>query len=95
MNNEAELAGVLGHEVGHVAARHAAKRESAATRNSILGALGTLLSGALLGNGTLGQIGQKIFSTGSQLLTLKYSRSQETEADNLGVTYLQLSLIHI
>lgn len=89
MNNEAELAGVLGHEVGHVAARHAAKRESAATRNSILGALGTLLSGALLGNGTLGQIGQKIFSTGSQLLTLKYSRSQETEADNLGVTYLQ------
>ncbi|MES2302472.1 MAG: M48 family metalloprotease, partial [Pseudomonadota bacterium] len=43
MNNEAELAGVLGHEVGHVAARHAAKRESAATRNSILGALGTLL----------------------------------------------------
>lgn len=89
MNNEAELAGVLGHEVGHVAARHAAKRESAATRNSILGALGTLLSGALLGNGTLGQIGQKIFSTGSQLLTLKYSRSQETEADNLGVSYLQ------
>lgn len=89
MNNEAELAGVLGHEVGHVAARHAAKRESAATRNSIIGALGTLLSGALLGNGALGQVGQKIFSTGSQLLTLKYSRGQETEADNLGITYLQ------
>lgn len=89
MNNEAELAGVLGHEVGHVAARHAAKRQSAATRNSIIGALGTLLSGALLGNGALGQVGQKIFSTGSQLLTLKYSRGQETEADNLGVSYLQ------
>lgn len=89
MNNEAELAGVLGHEVGHVAARHAAKRQSAATRNSIIGALGTLLSGAILGNNALGQIGQKIFSTGSQLLTLKYSRGQETEADNLGVTYLQ------
>jgi predicted Zn-dependent protease len=89
MNNEAELAGVLGHEVGHVAARHAAKRQSAATRNSLLGALGTILSGALLGNGALGQIGQQIFSTGSQLLTLKYSRGQETEADNLGVTYLQ------
>ncbi|MES2302473.1 MAG: M48 family metalloprotease, partial [Pseudomonadota bacterium] len=41
------------------------------------------------GNGTLGQVGQKIFSTGSQLLTLKYSRGQETEADNLGITYLQ------
>lgn len=89
MNNEAELAGVLGHEVGHVAARHAAKRQSAATRNSILGVLGTVLSGAILGNGALGQIGQEIFSTGSQLLTLKYSRGQETEADNLGITYLQ------
>lgn len=89
MNNEAELAGVLGHEVGHVAARHAAKRQSAATRNSIIGALGTLLSGAILGNNALGQIGQRIFSTGSQLLTLKYSRGQETEADNLGITYLQ------
>jgi predicted Zn-dependent protease len=89
MNNEAELAGVLGHEVGHVAARHAAKRESAATRNSILGVLGTVLTGALLGNSALGQIGQKIFSTGSQLLTLKYSRGQESEADALGVSYLR------
>ncbi|SMC31280.1 M48 family metalloprotease [Novosphingobium sp. B1] len=89
MNNEAELAGVLGHEVGHVAARHAQKRQSAAQRNSILGALGTLLSGAILGNGSLGQLGQQIFSSGSQLLTLKYSRGQETEADNLGITYLQ------
>lgn len=88
MNNEAELAGVLGHEVGHVAARHAAKRESAATRNSILGVLGTVLAGAVLGNSAIGQLGQQIFSTGSQLLTLKYSRGQETEADNLGVTYL-------
>lgn len=89
MNNEAELAGVLGHEVGHVAARHSQKRESAATRNSILGVLGSVLAGAVLGNSALGQLGQKIFSTGSQLLTLKYSRGQETEADSLGVTYLR------
>ena len=89
MNNEAELAGVLGHEVGHVAARHSKKRESAAKRNSILGALGSVLAGAVLGDSTLGQLGQKIFSTGSQLLTLKYSRGQETEADSLGVTYLR------
>ncbi|WP_421838299.1 M48 family metalloprotease [Novosphingobium sp.] len=89
MNNEAELAGVLGHEVGHVAARHSQKRESAATRNSILGVLGSVLAGAVLGNSALGQLGQKIFSTGSQLLTLRYSRGQESEADALGVTYLK------
>lgn len=89
MNNEAELAGVLGHEVGHVAARHSSKRQSAATRNSILGVLGSVLAGAVLGDSALGQLGQKIFSSGSQLLTLKYSRGQETEADSLGVTYLR------
>lgn len=89
MNNEAELAGVLGHEVGHVAARHSQKRQSAATRNTVLGVLGSVLAGAVLGNSALGQLGQKIFSTGSQLLTLKYSRGQETEADSLGVTYLK------
>lgn len=89
MNNEAELAGVLGHEVGHVAARHSQKRQSAATRNTIIGVLGSVLAGAVLGNSALGQLGQKFFTTGSQLLTLKYSRGQETEADSLGVTYLK------
>lgn len=88
MNNEAELAGVLGHEVAHVAARHAAKRQAAATRNSILGALGSILSGVLLGNSQLGQLGQQLASAAPQLATLQYSRSQEIEADNLGIQYL-------
>lgn len=88
MNNEAELAAVMGHEVGHVAARHSAKRQSAATRNAVIGVLGTLLTGALLGNSGIGQLLQQGFMQGSQLLTLKYSRKQETEADNLGVQYL-------
>ena len=89
MNSEAELAGVLGHEVGHVAAWHAAKRQGAANRNAVLGALGSILSGALLGSGAAGQLGQQIFSQGSQLLTLQYSRGQETEADRLGIGYLR------
>lgn len=89
MNNEAELAGVLGHEVGHVAARHSAKRQQAATRNSVLGALGSIVSGVLLGDSSFGRLGQQVFSQGSQLLTLKFSRAQELEADTLGITYLR------
>lgn len=88
MNDEAELAGVLGHEVGHVAARHSEKRQKAAQRNSIIGLLGQIGAAVLLGDGTAGQIGQQVFGTGSQLLTLKYSRKQEEQADDLGVRYL-------
>lgn len=89
MNNEAELAGVLGHEVGHVAARHAARRQSAATKNTIFGVLGAVLTGAVLGNSEIGQVLQRGILQGSQLLTLRYSRGQETESDNLGIDYLR------
>lgn len=89
MNNEAELAGVLGHEVGHVAARHSAKRQQAANRNQILGVLGSILSGVLLGDSALGQLGQQVATQGTQMLTLQYSRSQEQEADRLGIAYLK------
>jgi len=88
MNNEAELAAVLGHEVGHVAARHSAKRQKKATQNQILGVLGQVLAGAVLGDSALGQLGQQISSAAPQLLTLKYSRKQELQADQLGITYL-------
>lgn len=88
MNDEAEMAGVLGHEVGHVAAEHGRKRQRAAKRNSILGILGQIGSAVLLGDSQLGRLGQQIFGTGSQLLTLKYSRKQEYEADDLGIQYL-------
>ncbi|MDM7956353.1 M48 family metalloprotease [Blastomonas sp.] len=88
MNDEAELAGVLGHEVGHVAARHSEKRQRASQRNSILGVLGQIGAAVLLGDTAAGQLGQQVFGTGTQLLTLKYSRKQEEEADDLGVRYL-------
>lgn len=88
MNDEAEMAGVLGHEVGHVAARHSQKRQKAAKRNSILGALGQIGAAVLLGDSAIGRLGQQVFGTGSQLLTLKYSRKQEYEADDLGIQYL-------
>jgi predicted Zn-dependent protease len=87
MNNEAELASVLGHEVGHVAARHSQKRNSRATKAG-LGALGAQILGGILGGSTGAQLGQQI---GGQLATrwvLGYSRAQEYQADDLGVSYL-------
>lgn len=88
MNNEAELAAVLGHEVGHVAARHSARRQKAAQTNSILGVLGAIGSSILLGDSQLGSTLSRGFLEGSQLLTLRFSRKQELQADDLGIQYL-------
>ena len=87
-NDEAEMAGVLGHEVGHVAAMHSQRRQKAASRNAIGGALLQVLTGAVLGDSALGGLLQKGIGSGAQLLTLKFSRSQEYEADDLGIRYL-------
>ncbi len=88
MNDEAELASVLGHEVGHIAARHSEQRQSATMRNSILGALGQILVGAVAGNSGLGQVLQQTIGQGSQVLTLRFSQQQEFQADDLGIRYM-------
>ena len=79
-NDEAELASVLGHEVGHVAARHASSRNTTST----IGALLSGILGAVTGNSTIAQIAGQA----AQLYTLRFSRSQEYEADDLGIRYL-------
>lgn len=84
MNDEAELASVMGHEVGHVAARHARSRQNTAN----IAGIGTGLLGALLGNSALGQLVTKGVGYGAQLGILGFSRGQETQADSLGVQYL-------
>lgn len=86
MNDEAELAFVLGHETAHVAANHAQARQSAATRGSIGGILGQIL-GSVIGGG-LGNIIGQLAQTGSQLRLLSFSRAQEYDADRLGIAYL-------
>jgi predicted Zn-dependent protease len=79
-NDEAELASVLGHEAGHIAARHSSERQ----RTGILSQLGAILVGVVTGSGQLAQLAGQV----SQGIFLKYSRSQEYEADDLGVRYI-------
>tara|TARA_R110002110_G_scaffold107622_17_gene269265 strand:- start:1103 stop:2671 length:1569 start_codon:yes stop_codon:yes gene_type:complete len=79
-NDEAELAGVIGHEIGHVAARHSAQRQTAMMGTSLLGAV----LGAVVGSSAVDQI----VGLGGQGLLASYSRDQEYEADMLGVRYL-------
>ena len=80
-NNEAEAAGVIAHEIGHVVARHAASRTSQATLSSGLAAI----AGAILGSSAVAQVGQGLAGA----YVAHYSRDQESEADMLGVRYLR------
>ncbi|HET9628188.1 MAG TPA: M48 family metalloprotease [Novosphingobium sp.] len=93
MNNEAELAFVLGHEAGHIAAHHSDKRQKVTQRSVLLGALGQAVLGAVLGNGTLGQVGGSLGQAGINRLVvgsvMSHSRGEEFEADDLGVIYTQ------
>ena len=79
-NNEADFAGVLGHELGHITHRHGVAQQ----RNAILGQLG-IIAGIII-SPALGRFAEAA-SSGLQLLFLKYSRDAEREADALGVEY--------
>ncbi|TFI56541.1 peptidase M48 Ste24p [Sphingomonas parva] len=80
MNDEAELASVLGHEAGHIAAQHSKERQRAGLLSQILAVGAALVTGS-------SQIGQ-LASTVTQGMFLSYSRKQELEADDLGVRYI-------
>ena len=80
MENEAQLASVLGHEIGHVAAQHGKRRQNASLGAGLLG----VLAGVLTGSGQIAQAASQL----GQVWTLKYSRDQEYQADDLGIRYM-------
>jgi predicted Zn-dependent protease len=82
MNSEAELAGVLGHEIGHVTARHSVNQVS----KQQLAQLGLGLGGIFFPE--VRPFGQ-LLGAGLELLFLKYSRDDEREADELGFQYMR------
>lgn len=81
MNSEAELAGVLGHEIGHVTARHSASAQSKQLLGMVGLGVGMILSPAL-------RQGGDALSTAFGLVFLKFGRDQESQADQLGLRYI-------
>jgi beta-barrel assembly-enhancing protease len=77
LKSEAELAGVLGHEIGHVIARHSSER--LAKQQLTQGLLGALVVGS--GDYTTAQIGQVV----GGMINMKYGREDELESDALGI----------
>lgn len=82
MNNETQLAGVVAHEIGHVTARHSVNNMS----NQMLAQLGLGL-GMILAPEEMQKYGELV-TTGLSILFLKFSRDDETQADNLAVRYM-------
>jgi predicted Zn-dependent protease len=80
LGDETEMAGVLGHEIGHVTARHSAQQYSRATGAQLGLVLGGIFVPAIRPFGGLAE-------TGLGLLFLRYGRDDELQADALGVRY--------
>ncbi|MCS7024154.1 MAG: M48 family metallopeptidase [Bryobacteraceae bacterium] len=78
--NEAQIAGVIAHEISHVALRHGTSQVTKANATQLLAGFG----GAMLGGGLLGQLAQIGAGLGANSLLLKFSRGAETDADLLG-----------
>ena len=82
-DNEAELAGVMAHEIAHVAARHAVENQTKATLLEY-----AAIGGSIFLGGIPGMIYQNTAGIGLLGIFMKFSRSAEEEADKLGVQYM-------
>jgi len=84
MDNEAQLAAILGHEIGHVTARHAVQ---GIQRGALFNVALSVLSG-VTGNTAYGPVAQQAGELSAALLDRSYSRDQERESDLLGIDYM-------
>ncbi len=87
LDNEAELAGLLGHEIGHVCARHAAEQAGKGSLAQLLLA-GAAIATSAAGYGGAADLVQGLGSIGAGALLAHYSRDNEREADALGMEYM-------
>ena len=82
-SNEAEVAGVMGHEIAHVVKRHGTQQ---ATKGTLAQGIAAVLGGVL--GGTAGGLAQLGVQMGGGLVLMKYSRGAESEADSVGARIL-------
>ncbi len=90
LESEADLAGVIGHEIGHVTARHGAQRATR-QRTAGVGVVAATILGAVLegvGVGGAGQLANQVSQSVAAGYIASYGREQELQADRLGAEYL-------
>ena len=90
VENEAQLAMVIGHEIGHVLGRHSSQQAQRAQLGQ-LGVVGATVLGGVLGGGRVANGIAQYGSQGAQLLLLSYSRDHERQADQAGVAYSEFA----
>jgi predicted Zn-dependent protease len=88
LNNEAELAAVVGHEIVHAAARHGAQQMEKGQFLQLGAAIATIAAGAY-GGGALGDIVGQSSAIGAQAIQAKFGRDDELEADKYGMKYMK------
>ena len=90
--NEAELAGVMGHEMSHVYMQHSAKQAGKAQTTSMLAGIAQIALGVTgvgdKAGGLVGQLGQMGIQMGAEGMMMKFSRSDESQADAVGTLIL-------
>ncbi len=86
LEDEAQLASVLGHEIVHAAARHGAQQQ---TQNVLMGA-GVLIAGVAISEKKpeVGALGMGALAVGAQAWQAKYGRSHELQSDEVGIKYM-------
>jgi predicted Zn-dependent protease len=90
MTNEAQMAAVVGHEIGHVTAKHTNERFAQAAGLSIGGAIvGAVIGGVATGDASGAGIGAGAGAAVGGIAGLAFSRDQEIEADRLGMRYME------
>lgn len=83
LDNEAELAAVLGHEIGHITARHHGRRKAAGVTNAVVATTAYILTGS-------GDLAEASSMYGAEVIS-GYGREMELEADGLGAEYMHQS----